>query len=218
MARDIHGMRIWLTAIVSLSFSACTGVVGFDHGEPAGGAGGTDTNGGGELGSGGTGGAGNGNGGGAGSDSGSAGSGGDSGSGASGGGSGSGASGGDSGSGGDGGGGVEPRDPLPCFADAGEPAAGAISLELSPSRVSGVAPLAVFFETTGTTATATAKPFHELAYCWDFDDPEAGVFGPSGLSKNMARGPNVGHVFESPGTYTVAVSARDSVGRVTTRV
>jgi PKD repeat protein len=94
---------------------------------------------------------------------------------------------------------------------------GAISLELTASRVSGVAPLAVFFETTGTTAVATSSPFHELAYCWDFDDPDAGVFGPSGRSKNQARGPNVGHVFEKPGTYTVAVSARDSVGRVTTR-
>jgi PKD repeat protein len=112
---------------------------------------------------------------------------------------------------------VDTREPLPCFADEGVAAGDAIRLQLAPSRVSGVAPLSVFFETTGTTATATSKPFHELAYCWDFDDSNAGSFGPSGLSKNQARGPNVAHVFEQPGAYTVAVSARDAEGRVTTR-
>ncbi len=112
---------------------------------------------------------------------------------------------------------MEPRDALPCFADEGTPAGASIDLQLLPSRVSGVAPLLVFFETEGTTADATDKPFHELAYCWDFGDPMAGSFTTTGLSKNAAKGPNSSHVFEMPGTHTVTVSARDATGRVTSR-
>jgi hypothetical protein len=112
---------------------------------------------------------------------------------------------------------MEPREALPCFADEGTPAGAAIDLQLVPSRVTGVAPLLVFFETDGTTSDATDKPFHELAYCWDFDDAMAGSFTTTGLSKNAAKGPNSSHVFETPGTHTVTVSARDAMGRVTSR-
>jgi hypothetical protein len=111
----------------------------------------------------------------------------------------------------------EPREALPCFADEGTPAGTAIDLQLVPSRVTGVAPLLVFFETEGTTADATDRPFHELAYCWDFGDQDAGTFNATGLSKNAAKGPVSAHVFESPGTHTVTVSARDAMGRVTSR-
>lgn len=111
----------------------------------------------------------------------------------------------------------EPREALPCFADEGTPAGDAIDLALTPSRVSGVAPLLVFFETEGTTAEATDRPFHELSYCWSFGDENAGTFQATGLDKNQAKGPVAGHVFESPGTYAVTVSARDATGRVASR-
>jgi PKD repeat protein len=113
--------------------------------------------------------------------------------------------------------GVPVREPLPCFADEGKAAGGAIGLQLAPSRVSGVAPLSVYFDTLGTTAEATSRPFHELSYCWDFGDEQAGAFATTGLSKNQAKGPVTAHVFETPGTYTVTVSARDAEGRVASR-
>jgi len=105
-----------------------------------------------------------------------------------------------------------------CFPGAVPASGGQIALEISASRVSGVAPLAVFFDAaTSTTAEAVERPFHELAYCWDFGDPESGEFATSGLPRNHAKGPLAAHVFERPGTYTVTVDARDPEGRVATR-
>lgn len=109
---------------------------------------------------------------------------------------------------------VEPAEVLPCFADEGTPAGDAIQLAVVVNRLKGVAPLSVFFDTEGTTAEATTRPYHDLAYCWDFGDEDAGAFATTGLSKNQGRGPTVGHVYEAPGTYTVTVSARDAEGRV----
>jgi hypothetical protein len=109
------------------------------------------------------------------------------------------------------------REPLPCFSDEGTPAEGDLELSLDASRLTGVAPLGVFFDTAGTTATATDQPFLELAYCWSFDDPDSGEHATTGLSRNQAKGAVAAHVFETPGTYTVTVSARDNVGRVSSR-
>jgi hypothetical protein len=116
-----------------------------------------------------------------------------------------------------GGAGAPPGTTLPCFVDEGTPAGDAIHLELVPNRTSGVAPLAVFFDTVGTTGDAAARPFHDLGYCWDFGDPDAGSFATTGFSKNQSRGPVAGHVFEKPGSYAVTVNARDAEGRVASR-
>jgi len=110
-----------------------------------------------------------------------------------------------------------PADVLPCFADKGMDAGDAISVELVPSRVEGVAPLLVYFDTDGTTADSTDRPFEELAYCWDFGDKDAGAFTTTGLSRNQAKGPAAAHVFEAPGTYSVTVSVRDKDGLVSSR-
>jgi hypothetical protein len=97
------------------------------------------------------------------------------------------------------------------FASAGT---SPINLSLVPNRTSGVAPLAVFFDASATTSPATAMPFHEIKYTWTFGDPANGAnwaFGvrPGQLSKNTAYGGVAGHVFETPGTYTVTLSAFD---------
>src|SRR5262245_45132397 len=76
------------------------------------------------------------------------------------------------------------------------PAAGAVTVQLSPSRTNGVAPLAVFFDATGTTATSTTRPFHDLDYTWTFGDPASGSRSTSGRSKNQAKGAVAAHVFE----------------------
>src|SRR5262245_48809706 len=55
------------------------------------------------------------------------------------------------GGGGGGGGGTPPTPPPACVIGS----TAAINLQLTASRTSGVAPLAVFFDTAGTTATST---------------------------------------------------------------
>jgi len=97
-------------------------------------------------------------------------------------------------------------------------ATGAITLSIVPSRLTGVAPLSVFFDASGTTATTTTTPFHDLQYRWDFGDTGAGTwaFGarPGASNKNLETGAIAVHVFESPGVYTVNLIASDGVNSV----
>lgn len=112
----------------------------------------------------------------------------------------------------------------------------AITLSTAPSRFNGVAPLAVFFDATGTTTTdPQIKPFHDLEYQWDFGDyiidqkgikvfnlspPDVGTSTwnagsrPGVSSRNTATGPVAAHVYETPGTYIVALSATDGTNSV----
>jgi hypothetical protein len=116
------------------------------------------------------------------------------------------------------------------------------TLSISASRYTGVAPLAVFFDSSGTTSTATSRPFHELDYQWDFDDsgipghpapagspldPAIGTWGTtvdgtgsSGSGANTSRktdsGPVAAHVYERPGTYRVRMTVRDVNGKSVT--
>src|SRR6185503_7372788 len=98
------------------------------------------------------------------------------------------------------------------------PASAAITLSAVAARTSGVAPLAVFFDATASTALATTRPFHELEYRWDFGDPGSGTWANGSRagtsSRNFASGPVAAHVFETPGTYTVCVSASDGTNIV----
>ena len=88
-----------------------------------------------------------------------------------------------------------------------------------PSRTSGVAPLSVFFDAT-TTIDGTLRPFHDLEYRWDFGDTSAGTWAngaqPNVNSKNYATGPVASHVFETPGTYYVTLTALDGTNVATT--
>lgn len=87
--------------------------------------------------------------------------------------------------------------------------------QLSASRTSGTAPLAVFFDSTATTdSISTRDTFRELGYQFNFGDPNAGTWKYSSLSKNLQTGgPLAAHVFETPGTYTVKVTAKDATGQ-----
>ena len=89
-------------------------------------------------------------------------------------------------------------------------ASGAVNPSLVPSRTSGVAPLAVFFDATGTTADGVANPFHALGYQWNFGDAPA-TWATTGAPKNSASGPVAAHVFESPGTYPVTLTVTNGV-------
>ena len=82
-----------------------------------------------------------------------------------------------------------------------------------------VAPAGVFFEATvtdfpvgGPAVGRVYDPrFHEIHYKWEFDDPgsyAAPVNLPAGWNdRNVKYGPDVGHIFRNPGTYTVRCTA-----------
>lgn len=82
------------------------------------------------------------------------------------------------------------------------------------SRTSGPAPLAVFFDATTTTdSSPSVDAFRQIGYRFTFDDASAGTWQHSGLPKNeQIGGPLAAHVFDTPGTYTVRVQARDASG------
>lgn len=92
------------------------------------------------------------------------------------------------------------------------PAGNNIVASLVAARTSGVAPLSVFFDASGTTDAGFSRPFHELEYTWSFGDATAGTWAygaKPGSSKNAATGPVASHVFETPGTYTVTLTVFD---------
>ncbi len=107
-----------------------------------------------------------------------------------------------------------PSGPPPPACTFGSTAAITLATPIA-SRVTGVAPLAVFFDATGTTATTTLLPFHELEYRWHFGDigPGAGTWPtgsrPGVSNRTEATGPVAAHVFETPGTYTVCLTVTD---------
>jgi PKD repeat protein len=93
----------------------------------------------------------------------------------------------------------------------------AVTPVLTPSRTSGVAPLAVFFDATATTADGVSRPFHDLYYKWDFGDPSSGAWATDSLSRNSATGAVSSHLFTAPGSYTVTLTVRDASGATATR-
>ena len=99
------------------------------------------------------------------------------------------------------------------------PAGNNIVAVLVAARTSGVAPLSVFFDASGTTDTGVARPFHELEYSWSFGDTNAGTWAygtrPGVGSKNAATGPVASHVFEAPGTYSVSLTVSDGTHTAT---
>lgn len=82
------------------------------------------------------------------------------------------------------------------------------STNILVSRLSGVAPLFVYFEANPTQLQPGVDPFLGIECRWDFGDPDSGNYA-SGHSRNTHVGPIAAHVFEKPGTYTVAVSVAD---------
>lgn len=107
-----------------------------------------------------------------------------------------------------------------------------LSASCVPSRTTGVAPLAVLFDCTGTTTDQTATPFHDVEYTYDFGDTTSyrwqatdgsgawsnswgdswwDSWGLTAQNKNVARGPVAVHVFESASTYTVSTVIWDGV-------
>jgi PKD domain len=91
---------------------------------------------------------------------------------------------------------------------------GPVTAKLIASRTSGVAPLAVLFDGSGsTTSTAGINTFHQITYSFLFGDDRGQHWATSGESKNTELGgPIAAHVFDVPGTYTVRMQATEPSG------
>jgi PKD repeat protein len=66
--------------------------------------------------------------------------------------------------------------------------------------------------TTETLDSAFPREFHSLLFEWDFGDPGSGTWSVSGKSKEHAVGAIAGHLYESPGTYTVTLRVTNPAG------
>lgn len=104
---------------------------------------------------------------------------------------------------------------------------GPLTLKASITRASGIAPLLVFFDATGTTDSsiqANTTAFQDVHYSWDFGDNGTSGSGstwkygsnPGHNSKNSASGGVAAHLYITPGTdrtYTVTVTADDGANK-----
>jgi hypothetical protein len=86
-----------------------------------------------------------------------------------------------------------------------------ITLNLAVTRNTGVGPLAVFFDASGSRTAAITdvhRAFREIQYAWTFGENAAVwnyTYGATRGSRNLATGPLAAHIFEPPvggGTQT----------------
>jgi hypothetical protein len=85
-----------------------------------------------------------------------------------------------------------------------------------PSVVTGVAPLSVFFDSTGTTSTRTPNAWKDCLFGIDSGDTNSdnyvyGVRAGQSKRKNLG-GPTWGHVYPVPGTYYAEQEVFDGQG------
>lgn len=88
-----------------------------------------------------------------------------------------------------------------------------IALVVAPSRTTGVAPLAVFFDASASTGL-DGDDFLSAHFSWSFGEASGGTWVTTGRSRNEATGFLVAHVFETPGSYVVSITVRDRSGRL----
>ncbi len=99
---------------------------------------------------------------------------------------------------------------------------GPLTLKAGAVRVSGISPLLVFFDATGTTDSSIsggASAFQDVHYAWNFGDSGASGKGtwmyganPGKNSRNAATGGVAAHLYVTSGTdmvYTATVTAYD---------
>jgi hypothetical protein len=82
-----------------------------------------------------------------------------------------------------------------------------------------VSPCLVIFDASGTTKTDETNPIKNLFYYWEFGDDkgETWGFGPDWTrDKNKDYGHVASHVFETPGEYTITLTAIGADGEINT--
>jgi len=85
-------------------------------------------------------------------------------------------------------------------------------LQVQPSKTSGVAPLYVFFDATGTTGLNDVNDLVNADFHWNFDLNNNDPNGDWEVIKGMVAG----HVFEESGTYTVQCTINAPDGSIDT--
>lgn len=95
-----------------------------------------------------------------------------------------------------------------------------MTVALSGSRMSGVAPMGVLLTADSTSSESrVVSPYHDIEGHWSFDDPgnfSTLVNSPIwGADRNTGYGPRTTHVFSEPGTYEVIHTAFDGAGSLT---
>ncbi len=80
-----------------------------------------------------------------------------------------------------------------------------------PTGQECVAPCFVFFDAGSSSDAEATREFHELDYRWDFGDPGSGTLR-TGKSANATHGAIAGHMYETPGRYTVTLEVIDTDG------
>ena len=101
-------------------------------------------------------------------------------------------------------------------------AVSALVTAIAITRLTGPAPFAVNVDAINTTTPLTTRPFDECAFDWDFGETGLGnwAYGAQAgtLSKNLEQGPLAGHIYETPGTYTITLTATDGTNTDTDTV
>ncbi len=87
-----------------------------------------------------------------------------------------------------------------------------VSLNIQPSRSSGVAPLYVFFDATSSTGLEERNDLVNADFTWNFDVNDTDPNGKWEVTKGMVAG----HVFEQPGSYEVLCKLTAPDGSTTT--
>jgi hypothetical protein len=102
---------------------------------------------------------------------------------------------------------------------------GPLTLKVGAVRVSGISPLLVFFDATGTTDTISGNTttFRDIHYTWNFGDSGASGTGtwayganPGKNSRNTATGGVAAHLYVTQGAdaaYTLTVTAHDGTNK-----
>ena len=107
---------------------------------------------------------------------------------------------------------------LQCAEDlpSSEMLSNAVDIEVSQQEC--IAPCGVHFKANINGDFQVERPFHHLAYHWNFDDPSSYFRNLNenfefGRGASRAQGPIAAHVFEEPGDYTVQLSVASKQGR-----
>lgn len=91
------------------------------------------------------------------------------------------------------------------------------AVTIAANRVTGIAPLSVIFDGISTISEVTTNPFHDLYYTWDFGDTAVAstnwTYGAKAgtQSLNTDTGPTAGHLYRTPGTYTVTLDVFNGI-------
>lgn len=98
---------------------------------------------------------------------------------------------------------------------------GGVPLQVSANVTTGVAPLSVFFNSLPAPDATTLTTLRTTQFLWNFGDSGAGTWAQGAVanaSKNTRYAPSAGHLYETPGTYTVTLTVTPASGSVQVRV